>query len=227
MTDFSTYKFRCSALPNLMVKPRNKGDILSQTAMTYLNELWIQEVYGRQKYDTANKYTAKGIQCESDSLDLVSQLYKKTYFKNTKQYENDWITGTPDVVASDLLIDIKTNWDIWSFNKSDMAYAEKTYYAQLLGYMWLTGKKDGEIVFTLIYTPDDIIQDELYRLSFKLPELSTSDDLTNEVKRNYIYDDIPKIQRIKNYGFTYSTEFEEALKEKITAGRAYMNELML
>ena len=109
MTDFSIYKFRCSSLPLLMTKPRNKGDILSQTAMTYLNELWIQEVYGRRKYDTANKYTAKGIQCESDSLDLVSQLYQKTYFKNTKQYENDWIKGTPDVVASDLLIDIKTN----------------------------------------------------------------------------------------------------------------------
>lgn len=210
-----------------MTKPRNKGDVLSETAKTYLRELWIQEVYGRQKYDTANKYTAKGIQCESDSLDLVSQLYQKTYFKNTKQYENDWITGTPDVVASDLLIDIKTNWDIWSFNKSDMAYAEKTYYAQLLGYMWLTGKKDGEIVFTLINTPEDIIQDELYRLSFKLPELSTSDDLTNEVKRNYVYDDIPKIQRIKNYSFEYSDDYVTDLKEKITAGRAYMNELML
>src|SRR5690606_38324505 len=103
--------------------------------------LWIKEVFDREKYDTVNKYTNKGIACESDSLDLVQKVTGEAYFKNQKQYENEWIIGTPDVVNSENVIDIKTSFNIWSFANADEKYAQKSYFYQLLGYMWLCEKE--------------------------------------------------------------------------------------
>ncbi len=112
---FKNYQFRCSSLPTLMTNSRAKDEVLSETAKDYLRELWIREIYGREKYDAKNKFTDKGIQCESDSFDLVKEVSGKTYFKNQKQLENEFIKGTPDLVKP--LIDIKTSWDIWTFSK--------------------------------------------------------------------------------------------------------------
>lgn len=62
---FSTYKFHCSGLPQLMVSGRGKDEQLGETAKGYLRELWVYERFGRKKYDNVNKYTKKGIMVES------------------------------------------------------------------------------------------------------------------------------------------------------------------
>lgn len=223
--DFSKYKFRSSALPYLMTNGRVKSDPLSETTKAYLREIWIAEVFGREKYDPKNKYMDKGIACESDSLDLVQKVTGKTHFKNKELLENEWIKGTPDIKKP--LIDIKTSWDIWTYAKVDMSLAEKTYYYQLLGYMWLTGEKVGSLIYCLVNTPEDIISDEAYKLSFKYPELSDSQEAMDKFRINYIFDDIDPKLRTKEYTFTFDEEKIEALKERITASREFLGGLSL
>lgn len=225
--DFSTYQFRCSGLPTLMVNGRSKSDILSETAKTALRELWIKESYGREKFDTSNKYTEKGIMCEPDAMDLIKQVTEKTYFKNNKHLTNDFIQGTPDIVLPGEVKDVKTSWSIWTFNNVDEESALKSYYYQLLGYMWLTGSTKSELIYCLVNTPEEIMNDELYKLSFKHPEINESDEQAAKYKVNYIFDDIPAKERMKAFAIEFNQDDVELLKERIVAARAYLATLSL
>ena len=42
-------KIRSSAIGKIMTNPKTKGESLSQTTKTYLQELAVQEVYGIRK----------------------------------------------------------------------------------------------------------------------------------------------------------------------------------
>jgi hypothetical protein len=109
--DFSNYKFHCSSLGLLMPKSRVKSDPLSQTTKSFLNEIFIKEVFSREK-DISTPAMKKGTQVESDSISLVEKVTGKTLFKNNKQLENDYIVGTPDLRPGDdkIVKDIKSSW---------------------------------------------------------------------------------------------------------------------
>lgn len=236
--DFSNYKFRCSSLGKLMTTARLKTDSLSQTTKSYLEELWIKEVYGREKYDTTNKYTEKGVMVESDSMDLVKTVTGVTYFKNNKHLENDFIQGTPDIIVpgkivdgtvihKPLIKDIKSSWSIWTFQAITEDSAKKDYGYQMLGYMWLSGAIQAELMYCLVNTPEEIMNDELYKLSFKYPEMNDSDEKMEPFKRNYIFDDIPASERLKKFVLNFSEEDVEMLKEKVMLSRQYMQGISL
>lgn len=225
--NWDTYKFRPSGLAKLMTNSRTKSDPLSETTKTYLRELYILEVFLREKYDSKNKYTEKGIACESDSLDLIQKVLGKTYFKNKKQLENDFVKGTPDVIDVKKVIDIKTSWDIWTFAGVDETKALKEYYWQLLAYMWLTNKSNADLMFCLVNTPEHIMYDELRLLSYRYPEIDQSEEVMERVKRNYLFDDIPEESRIKNFSISYNADDIEKLKERILLSREYLKTITL
>lgn len=220
--DWSKYNFHCSGLSNLMTNSRKKGEELSETAKSYLREVYIKEVWGREKTDMlANKFTQKGIMCETDSITLVEKVLGKTYFKNQKTLNNEYVVGTPDVINPDL-VDIKTSWDLFTYTAVDEDKATKDYFYQLLGYMWLTGKKTALLTYCLVDTPDEMMTDELYRLSFKMPE-----DKLEPYKNNYKFADIPEAMRVKQFAFNFDEALIETLKFKIEAGRQYLQTIKL
>jgi hypothetical protein len=220
--NWSTYKFHPSGLSNLLTNSRKKDEVLSETAKSYLRELWIKEVWGREKSDMiGNKFTKKGIMCETDSIALIEKVTGKKYFKNQKTIENDWIIGTPDVTGIDL-IDVKTSWDLFTFVAVTEDQAKKDYYAQVLGYMWLLDQKKATIMYCLINTPEELIADDLYKLSFKIPQ-----EQIDKYRNNYIFDDIPEKNRIKSYIFEYDETAVETIKERIMHARSYLSILSL
>ncbi len=207
-----------------MTNSRSKTDPLSETTKSYLNEIYIKEVFGREKVITSAPMS-KGTAVESDTLELFQKVTGKTYFKNQKKVENEWIAGTPDVVdkTGDLVLDSKSSWDLWTFAKVTEASAKSDYYWQLTGYAWLTGVSKMALVYGLVNTPDFIIQDELYRLSFKLKP-----DADTELYRvNYIFDDIPDAMKIKRFDFERSEADIELLKSKILLCRNYLSQMSL
>ncbi len=223
--DFSTYKFRCHALGNLLVDPRSKSETLSETTKTYLRELWIKEVYGREKY-IQTKYMDKGISCESDSLELVKTVTGKTYFKNQKELSNEYIVGIPDVIDTNSIIDIKTSWDLWTFASVDEESAKKTYFAQLMGYMMLAEKKECTLAYCLVNTPLEQINYEMYKLKASGAIKDTPEEEEKALK-NYMFDDIEAKKRIKTYNFTFEEEVKEKLIARIQAAREYMSTISL
>jgi hypothetical protein len=220
--NFDNHKFHCSSLAYLLVDPRTKGETLSETTKTFLREEWIKAVYGREKV-ISTKYMTKGIAVESDSLELVSQVMNTPLFKNKKTYENDYLIGTPDVILDSEIVDIKSSWDIWTYASVDENDARKNYYAQLLGYMMLTGKMTSRLIYALSNTPESTIQDELYRLSFQKPEINNSDEETARFRKNYIFDDIPLEKRIKVFEFEYDAAIEQKIVERVKLSREYLN----
>lgn len=216
--NWDNYKFHCSGLKNLMVNPRLKSETLSETTKNYLDEIFIKEVFHREKTDMiANKYVRKGVMCEPDSFKLVEDVTKEVYFKNQATLENDFVVGTPDIQAPEKIIDIKTSWDLFTFFKVDRDQAESDYYYQLLGYMMLTGKKKADLIYCLVDTPEELINDELHRLNFYMNE-----DEAKSYRINYVYGDIPAEAKIKRFEFDYDEEVAEKLKERIVLAREYL-----
>lgn len=214
--NWSTYKFHASGLRYLMTNSRKKDD-LSETTKTYLDELWIQETYGRRKTDTlTNKYMNKGTACETDSIELLERVTGKKYFKNQTLYKNDYICGTPDITKPDL-IDVKTSWDLWTFAGTNLDNATKDYQWQMFSYEWLLKRSNSILVYALVDTPDEMVNDELYRLSFKIPE-----EQLEQYKNNYKFGDIPEKDRIKAYDFVFDEANVPIVIERVNQCRNYL-----
>ena len=220
--DWDTHKFHCSGLPHLMTNSRSKGDILSETAKSYLRDVYVQEVFGRTKIEMiGNKYTKKGIECETDTIELISRVTGKTYFKNNEELFNDYIVGTPDITKPDL-IDVKTSWNLHTFAAVDEKKAMKDYFWQMVGYMWLTDNIKSDLIYGLVNTPEDSIKYALYQLSFSIPE-----DLTEQYRNNFVFDDIPEEIRIKRFPISMEDQSIDLITERIIAAREYMKTLSL
>lgn len=221
--DWSTYKFHCSMLPTLMTNGRSKGEVLSETAKGKLREIFIQETFGRRNFGSANKYTQKGLTVEQDSLNLISKVHNTGFLtKSKEQLSNEWITGTPDV-EKPILRDAKSSWDIFTFSNVDEKKARSNYFWQLWGYMWLTGQKKAMLDYTLVNTPVEIKDTEIYSLTFK----GLTDEELDQAELNYKFDDIPEEIRVKTFEFKFEEATQEELICKLAEARLYLSTLSL
>ena len=220
---FDNYKFRCSSLGRLMVNPRSKKDILSTTTKKYLHEIHKEVIFGKTT-ELQSKYLSKGLQVEDDSIKLLNSITGKDFVKNEKQFNNDYLSGTPDIVGKEL-IDIKSSWDFTTFPMHDTGLPNKDYYWQMQGYMTLTEKKDASVIYCLVDTPPNLIQDEVRRLSWKLGMIEVPMELESEVYESLTYADVPSELRIKRFDVEYNDEDVQRLYERIEICREYLNDL--
>ena len=218
-------KFRCSRLGEVMTDPRAKKDKLSQTTEKYIREIYLADKYGRKK-DFSSKEMKKGIECEEDSITLLNSVLSTFFGKNEQYFENEYITGTPDILFSDSVIDIKTSWDLFTFTEAGMTPA---YMWQLMGYMWLTGKRMGYLAYCLVDTPESFIMDELRRNSWSMGYISDTtpeyQEMEEQVRRNMTFSDIEENLRVKLFRVDFDQVRVDALKERIKDCREYYESL--
>ena len=216
-------RVRCSAIGKIMTKPRSKSEVLSETCKSYIEEILLEDMYGL-KNEFSNKYTSKGNTVEQDSIDLCNDVLDLGFlYKNEESFENEYITGTPDVLTPDCLLDVKSSWSSRTFPLTKTKIPTKDYYYQLMGYMWLSGMKEATLVYCLVDTPKNLVEDEVFKVH-KLQGLSVfelDNDLTKEVKSRHEFSAIPKSLRVKTFKVEYSEEVVMQIKEKILACREY------
>lgn len=218
-------KIRCSAIGKLMSTPRTKGEILSETAKTYIQDLFKEKELGIAR-EFWSRYTDKGIQMEDEAIDFAGQVLGWDFVvKNEQGYENDWITGTPDVITKDLLADIKCSWDGNTFPLFDTELKNKDYYWQLQGYMWLTGLEQSELVYCLMNTPHQIVEDEVRRAHWKAGLIDEDLDLREAVQSQHTFDHLPNNLRVKRFIIRKDEEAIEKIKEKVELAREYYEQL--
>jgi len=219
-------KIRCSALSKVMTSPKSKGEVLSQTAKTYLKELAIEEKFGIRK-EFSSRYTDKGNTQEDLAIEMASKVLSLPFaLKNTDYYENEFIKGTPDLILEDEIIDIKCSWDGTTFPWFEDELPNKDYFWQLVGYMWLTGKTKARVVYCLVDTPEDIVQDEIRRTSWKKFEIDVTEETETEVRAKHEFSHISENKRVRAFQIELNEANIEQVKEKLLHAREYYNELI-
>ena len=219
-------KIRCSSIGKIMTNPKTKGETLSQTTKTYLQELAVEEVYNIRK-EFSSRYTDKGNEVEELSIALCNDVLNLGFiYKNEEHFSNEWITGTPDVNTNEILLDVKSSWDATTFPFFDTELKNKDYLYQLQGYMWLTGKEESLLCYCLIDTPLQIVEDEIRREHWKASLIEESLDLRAFVQAKHTFGHIPKEKRLKTFKIAKDDVVIENIKTRIEECREYYNNLI-
>jgi hypothetical protein len=212
---------RCSSLGKLMTEPRSKSEVLSQTAKSYIEDLFNELEFGYRK-EFSSRYTDKGLEMEDEAIQFASEQFDWEFVvKNTERFTNDYITGEPDINTDSLLADIKCSWSLDTYPMFEAEMKNKDYYWQLQGYMWLTGKAEAELVYCLMNTPLQIVEDEVRRAHWKAGLIDEDIDLRHEVQTKHNYDNIPSKLRVKRYIVERDEKAIEKIIEKVEIARKY------
>ena len=229
--DWNKVLIRSSSLSYLFTEPKSKIDReegnLSQTAKTHLKQVYIREKYGRSK-DIQTKAMTKGLECEDDSIFMLSKFQGELYQKNEERFTNDYITGLPDIITTDTIIDVKTCQDIWTFHDKVGEPLPDLYYAQIQAYLWLTGLTKGQISYCLTdATPQMVMDEQLYafRKGNYVTELSPEYiQKCQEIEKSMTYGDIPLSERIWTVLVQKDQDFIEKIPQKVEKARQYLQE---
>jgi hypothetical protein len=233
--DTSKVLFRCSALGKLMTEPKLKVDKekgnLSEGAKSYVVEVYVTEKYKRHQ-DFTSKYLEKGLMVEEDSITLYSRIKKEFFQKNEDLLKNEFIKGTPDIFVgetihnAEVIIDIKSSWDIFTFFKNYTKDVKSDYYWQLQGYMALTGAKKSRLAYCLVNTPQILIDDEKRRLMYKMNVATDENEhfknACDEMDFSMIYDDIPFKNRLLEFEIDRDDEAIQKIYTNVAKAREFL-----
>ena len=224
------FKIRCSAIGQIMTQPRSKAakeaGELSQTSKTYC-EIWLKEQLYSRRREFSSKYTQKGNENEDNSIDFIAdQLGYGMLLKNEQFFENDFMTGTPDVILPKLIIDAKNSWDCFTFPLFDTEIKNKDYIWQAQGYMELTGRKAYKLVYVLSDTPIHLIQKEAYYYAKNNGYEDLDEDIYNEFEAKMTYPNIDDKLKIKVFDIQHNKADIEMIEQQVIKCRNYIETLL-
>lgn len=223
MGRFDNKLFRCSALAKIW----SANGELTQGNITYLRELFIEDVYGVRN-EVTSKYFEKGKFTEEDGITLLGQTIHKGKLirKNKERKFNDYICGECDVDILEWIYDNKAAYDLLTFGK---AHLSTDYFLQLHGYMWLWGKTRSRLFYSLNNTPEHMIVDEERKLFYKGGFLTMESpdylEACVELRALHNYDHMPLEQRFKLWDVEYDYEIIDKLIKKIDKCRKKLNQM--
>ena len=199
-------KWRASQIGKLMTTSRSKGELLSQTAKSYIEQLAKEHFYGYES-PIVNRYLDKGINQELESIQLLNSVRFENFEKNTERIENEWLTGECDILTNEKIIDIKTSWSLDTFPELPEDIDSKDYEWQGRAYMMLYEKHEFELVYCMVSTWDEF--------------LTQYDD-----KTIHKVDHIDPRFRITSITFERDFELENQIIERCKIATDYYNERM-
>lgn len=161
---------------------------LEPATITVLNRIWAEEVLSIRDV-LLSKAVKRGVKQEDESIDLVNYIFKSALQKNTQRFENDYLSGEPDLVTKSSIVDIKTCESWHTFYYKSIQTATDDYKWQLWAYCQLANKSQAFIAYTLPSYDDETVA---YQQS-KTMDIEEE----NQIYLNMNFERIPKIKRIK------------------------------
>lgn len=218
-----TFRIRASACGLIMTNDRS-GKNMGETARTYC-ENWVKEELYRRRKEFTSKYTDKGNEVEASSIEYASDVLGwGLVAKNEQNYSNDYMTGTPDIILADRVVDIKNSWDCFTFPLFDTDIPDKKYYWQGQVYMALTGKSNFELVYTLMNAPEHLIEQEARR-SADWGEVEA--ELYDAVRDRMTYDELSNGLRLKSFDVLRNDEDIARIEKRVQECREYIRTLII
>jgi hypothetical protein len=217
------FKIRASAANQIMTNNRAKTG-MGETAKGYCKDWVLSQIYGRSK-EFSSKYTKKGTLQENQSIELTSAFIGQMLIKNADWFENDYFTGTPDIITANDVIDVKTSWDCFTFPYFETTAPEQ-YNDQLQVYMDLTGKRSAKLVYCLVDTPEFIVEREARSKAYDMGMDEVDLDLYDEVLKRHTFSNLPIELRIKSFDIEYNPERIEQIKNRVIECRNYIDTVL-
>jgi len=215
------FKCRASAAHSLMTDPKNKADKLSQTSITSIETWYKEKLYGRRKEFTA-KQTDKGNIVEEESIEYAAKVLGWAAFqavKNEERFENNWLTGIPDLFG----IDMKNSYDCFGFPYFASETITKENFAQMQSYMDLTGLNTYQVVYTLMDMPMDMVADEAFKdWKYKHKEKIEYTEVFEMVRAKHTYSHLPDSLRIRVFEVQRDQEFIDKLHMRVEYANEYI-----
>lgn len=214
----------------------NKDDEpLSKTAKSYLKRYYAYLKYGKwsASLDKGNKYVNKGKLGEKASIDLISFLDDRPYYKNPERFDDEYLTGEPDVIDfrpdGVYIIDVKTSWDIETFMDCLGKDLSSLYWWQIQGYFALTDAKQGEVSYCLVDTPEPVLKGEKYGLMRRMdvatdenPEYKAAEKI---LVNNMTFGDMPPTHRRIKFTVERDEDAIARIYKRVIKCREYLEEI--
>ena len=197
-------KWHPSSIGNLMTTAKAKSEILSETAKSYIKKKAKEHYFGFSSSITT-KPMIKGKDWEEESIALVNQVRGSFYIKNKERFENEFLTGEPDIILDDCIIDVKTSWSLETWPATPGEGVNKDYMWQLFAYCWLLDKQEAELIYCMIDTDDLLLGDWDNRSIHKVSHIDPT-------------------KRITVLKYAMLDEYIDQMKEKLSASTEYYNE---
>ena len=217
--------FRASSIGHLMTDSRTKSEPLSKTAKSYIEKLFKENEFGYYE-NISSRYLDKGIENEDIAIQMASEVFNWDFVvKNEVRFNNEFVTGEPDILTDNLLADIKCSWDMGTFPMFENEIPNKMYYWQLQTYIMLTNMPQAELVYCLTNTPFQIVEDEVRRAHWKLNLIDEDLDVREAVQASHNFEHIPTELRVKRFIVEKDEQAFEKIKEKVKLAREYYETL--
>ena len=221
------FKIRCSAIGKIMTDPRSKSEALSETTKTYCRTWLTEKVYNR-RIEVSSKQMDKGTTMEGVAIDFAQSIVEPgaLWFKNEDRFEDNWMRGTPDVLTSDTVFDIKCPWSFATFPLFETELPTKDYYWQLQGYMALTGRRSAAVLYVLMDAPEHILNDEARKLSYQRGLGGNTDETIDEVRHLLTYPDVDDALKFRRFDVARDDAAIEKIRDRVSLCREYIAALM-
>lgn len=221
-----------------LIAKRDAPPKLSDTCTSYLKEVYVFQKYGKESVGGSerSKYTLKGKAVEDESIMMLSRLDEKEYLKNELRLNDNFFTGEADILYNynqddktcDFIKDIKSSWDFSTLLSNIGSPLNPMYWWQGQVYMELYGAREYEVAYCLTNMPQDMIDNEKFRI-FRLLNAVTEEDAeylkaVNTMEFNYTFDEIPISERIVKFPFEKDDIAMDKLKTKWQECRKWLAE---
>jgi hypothetical protein len=199
-------KFRASQLGKLMANDRS-GKNMGQTAKSYIIQK-AKEDFFDYRSELNSKYITKGLAQEQDSINLLNLVRLEDYKKYEHRAENEWLTGSCDIITETSIIDIKTSWSLDTFPATNYELKDLSDYEwQGRAYMWLYDMPQFELCYVMV---------------------STAPEIMGEYENGALHyvDHIAPEKRITSITFERDKEIEIQMAERLILATEFYNEVL-
>lgn len=192
------------------------------TALSLIRSVWLKNRFGYEEPLVTNELV-KGIMCEGMAMMMLSRHVAGGFrVKNEESFEDDWFTGTPDVILDEEWVeDLKCSWSLRTFIETQAP--DPIYYAQGQVYMALTGRSKFRLAHVLCETPPELVEEEKKRFYFRFNCNEEDPHYLNAVEKVDAMHDavfkVPEQYRIKTFEFDRNDEYLDTLRLRVEQAR--------
>lgn len=229
----------------LLQKDENsKTVVLGDDCVRYLLEAyaWETEKMCSITKEMDVEYFERGRKTEPESIKLLSEVDKTEYLKNEERFENDFLSGIPDVVRVEIgmvppgveeayakaIRDIKSCRDYPTFLYKIHKGLDPGNKEQLQGYGDILECGDLGVAFTLPTMPQEMREGYKLKLAYKMNAAIDQDPEFEQawanLERSMIFDHMPATKRVYKIPVPpFEKSEQQAVYERVKHCREWLN----